>query len=63
MFLIIIASSSPALHQTILITASSSLFLLQVWPEVYLIFALDTAYGDTMAGAVYAVFELCHRGR
>ena len=32
------------------------LCLSQVWPEVYLIFALDTAYGDTMAAAIDTVF-------
>jgi hypothetical protein len=32
------------------------LCLSQVWPEVYLIFALDTAYGDIMTAAIDTVF-------
>jgi hypothetical protein len=58
---LILITSSLLLHQ-IIITAALLPFRFslrlrtQVWPEVYLIFALDTAYGDSIAGAIHTAF-------
>jgi hypothetical protein len=67
--LLTISSGSSLHHHQYSIKLSSSphlyrLCVSQVWPEVYLIFALDAAYGDIYHSWCYqyCVFELCRRG-
>jgi hypothetical protein len=54
----VVLSPSNYTHHRIFPPLLSSQPLKQVWPEVYLVFALETAYGDTMADAFDIAFVI-----